>query len=43
MGTVNVLEAVRLTSSIKSFVNVTTYKVYENKEWHWGYRENENF
>jgi len=42
MGTVNVLEAVRLTSSIKSFVNVTTDKVYENKEWHWGYRENEN-
>jgi len=42
IGTVNVLEAVRLTSSIKSFVNVTTDKVYENKEWHWGYRENEN-
>jgi len=42
MGTVNILEAVRLTSSIKSFVNVTTDKVYENKEWHWGYRENEN-
>jgi len=42
MGTVNILEAVRLTSSIKSFVNVTTDKVYENKEWYWGYRENEN-
>jgi len=42
MGTVNILEAVRHTSSIKSFVNVTTDKVYENKEWHWGYRENEN-
>ncbi|MDR3000507.1 MAG: CDP-glucose 4,6-dehydratase [Fibromonadaceae bacterium] len=42
MGTVNVLEALRLTSSVKSFVNVTTDKVYENKEWHWGYRENEN-
>jgi len=42
MGTVNILEAVRLTPSIKSFVNVTTDKVYENKEWHWGYRENEN-
>jgi len=41
MGTVNVLEAVRLTQSVKSFVNVTTDKVYENKEWHWGYRENE--
>jgi CDP-glucose 4,6-dehydratase len=42
MGTVNILEAVRLTPSAKSFVNVTTDKVYENKEWHWGYRENEN-
>jgi len=41
MGTVNVLEAARLTQSVKSFVNVTTDKVYENKEWHWGYRENE--
>jgi CDP-glucose 4,6-dehydratase len=42
MGTVNILEAIRLTSSVHSFVNVTTDKVYENKEWHWGYRENEN-
>jgi CDP-glucose 4,6-dehydratase len=42
LGTVNVIEAVRQTQSIKSFVNVTTDKVYENKEWHWGYRENEN-
>ena len=42
MGTVNVLEAVRAASSVKSFVNVTTDKVYENKEWQWGYRENEN-
>ena len=42
IGTVNVLEAVRSTSSVKSFVNITTDKVYENKEWHWGYRENEN-
>ena len=42
MGTVNVLEALRLTPDIRSFVNVTTDKVYENKEWHWGYRENEN-
>jgi len=42
MGTVNILEAVRTTESIKSFVNITTDKVYENKEWHWGYRENEN-
>ena len=42
MGTVNILEAVRLTLSVKSFINVTTDKVYENREWHWGYRENEN-
>lgn len=41
MGTVNVLESVRLTPSVKSFVNVTTDKVYLNKEWTWGYRENE--
>jgi CDP-glucose 4,6-dehydratase len=42
MGTVNILEAIRQTSTICSFVNITTDKVYENKEWHWGYRENEN-
>lgn len=42
MGTVNVMEAVRLTPSVKSFLNVTTDKVYENREWEWGYRENEN-
>lgn len=41
MGTVNVCEAVRQTPSIRSFLNVTTDKVYENKEWEWGYRENE--
>lgn len=41
MGTVNVLECVRLTPSVKSFLNVTTDKVYLNKEWNWGYRENE--
>lgn len=41
MGTVNILEAVRQTDSVKSFLNVTTDKVYENKEWAWGYRENE--
>lgn len=41
MGTVNVLECIRLTDSVKSFVNVTTDKVYRNKEWEWGYRENE--
>jgi CDP-glucose 4,6-dehydratase len=41
MGTVNVLECVRTTPSVKSFVNVTTDKVYLNREWEWGYRENE--
>lgn len=41
MGTVNVLECIRHTSSVRSFVNVTTDKVYLNKEWEWGYRENE--
>lgn len=41
MGTVNVLECVRVTPSVKSFLNVTTDKVYMNKEWEWGYRENE--
>lgn len=42
MGTVNICEAVRQTSSVQSFLNVTTDKVYENKEWEWGYRENES-
>jgi CDP-glucose 4,6-dehydratase len=41
MGTVHVLECVRTTPSVKSFLNVTTDKVYRNKEWQWGYRENE--
>ena len=41
MGTVNVLECVRLTKSVVSFLNVTTDKVYYNNEWEWGYRENE--
>lgn len=41
MGTVNICECVRNHSSVKSFLNVTTDKVYENKEWEWGYRENE--
>ena len=41
MGTVNVLECVRTCDSVKSFVNVTTDKVYLNREWEWGYRENE--
>lgn len=41
MGTVNIMEAVRLTDSVKSMVNVTTDKVYRNNEWEWGYREND--
>jgi CDP-glucose 4,6-dehydratase len=41
MGTVNLLEAVRLSKSVKAVINVTTDKCYENKEWVWGYRENE--
>ncbi len=41
MGTVNVLECVRKTDSVRSFLNVTTDKVYKNREWAWGYRENE--
>jgi CDP-glucose 4,6-dehydratase len=43
MGTVHLLEAVRSTPSVRSVVNVTTDKVYENREWVWGYRENEPF
>lgn len=41
MGTVNILECIRQTDCVKSFVNITTDKVYRNKEWNWGYRENE--
>jgi CDP-glucose 4,6-dehydratase len=41
MGTVNVLEAARKCSNLKAIVSVTTDKCYENKEWAWGYRENE--
>jgi len=39
MGTVNILECVRLCEGVRSFLNVTTDKVYHNNEWHWGYRE----
>lgn len=39
MGTVNVLECVRETANVASVLNVTTDKVYENREWAWGYRE----
>lgn len=41
MGTVHVLEAARHTPSVKAIVVVTTDKCYENREWAWGYRENE--
>ncbi len=39
MGTVNLLEAVRACPSVKAVVVVTTDKCYDNREWHWGYRE----
>lgn len=41
MGTVNVLECVRMSDSVRSVIVVTTDKVYFNREWEWGYRENE--
>jgi CDP-glucose 4,6-dehydratase len=41
MGVVNLLEVVRSSKSVKAVVNVTTDKCYENREWAWGYRENE--
>lgn len=39
MGTVNILECVRNSTTVRSFLNVTTDKVYLNREWEWGYRE----
>lgn len=39
IGTVNLLECVRQASGVESVVNITTDKVYENREWDWGYRE----
>lgn len=41
MGTVNLLDILREIRSVRSILNITTDKCYENKEWHWGYRENE--
>ncbi len=41
IGTVNILECVRNNTCVKSFLNVTTDKVYKNREWFYGYRENE--
>lgn len=42
MGTVNIMECVRLFPCVKSVLNVTTDKVYHNNEWCWGYREDES-
>lgn len=42
IGTLNILESARQTDSVRAIVNVTTDKCYENKEWVWGYRENES-
>ena len=41
IGTANVFEACRKTPSVKVIINVTSDKCYENKEWVWGYREND--
>jgi CDP-glucose 4,6-dehydratase len=41
MGTVNILECVRMSNSVKSMINITTDKVYQNNEWVWGYRESD--
>lgn len=41
MGTAHVLEAARHCGSVKAIVNITTDKCYENREWVWGYREDE--
>ena len=41
MGTVHILEAARRVGTVRAIVNVTTDKCYENKEWVWGYREDE--
>lgn len=43
MGLVNLFEAVRATAGIRAVVNVTSDKCYQNKEWAWGYREDEAF
>ena len=41
LGTANILEAIRQTDSVRTSIMITTDKVYENKEWLWGYREND--
>ena len=42
MGTINLFEAVRVTDGVKAVVNITSDKCYENKEWVYGYRENDS-
>ncbi len=42
MGTANILETLKHQKSVRVFLNITTDKVYENKEWSWGYRENDS-
>lgn len=42
MGTVNLMECIRMNPCVKSVLNVTTDKVYKNNEWCWGYREEES-
>ena len=42
MGTVNLLEACRLTESVRQIIIITSDKCYENREWIWGYRENDS-
>ena len=42
MGVVHLMEAVRAAGRVRSLVNVTTDKCYDNREWPWGYRENES-
>ena len=41
MGTLHILEAIRECQSVHAAVMITTDKCYDNKEWEWGYRENE--
>jgi len=41
MGTVHILECVRQSKCVQSFLNITTDKVYQNNNWHWGYREDD--
>jgi len=41
IGSLNILEAIRNTDSVKSLIYVTSDKAYENNEWIWGYREND--